>query len=597
MPTRFWKRAALWALPLLALGGALALYAALSADDNLGCEPISGETKAADTRRAEEFAHAVEAAGGAEFSIAFRSGMESEGEPVKLRIPPEEFAEMKSALVHTKAVPPAAAQADYCIMYSWWVYLTLLDAEGKPLNTTWMKDPFGAPYDPLWMPESRAAALSPTRVKCMGEADWSLPDADYERLMALPTFRRVYRLGWAKEHTHQTMKQLPALPEMQIGIIRIRRCEGASQLELPVPPDQLGRIKELLAHARPLPPAVGEPPRVHACLILKKEDDPYGWGDIRLPLWAWAKESATPGLSIDRAASPYEPVFSLPDAEYNALQALPIIRAANIILNAAPPDPPKGEHLYPLVTGINGWQGDRNTTWLGDKLVDICIKFHDDEQAKTFHDLFFQVGATPSALNNKENFNAAPCLYALGTLASAQKPGEPAELRITRWVIATPYLCNKSEAMVDWVPLEVEIKPHAISGELPAAAYQKHEYNIAEYSPTEQADYHAHTGMYPVIGVDIATQNATMILAQTRAQTFSCPVQFKSKEQAELFFTPAHKSDTEQARREGAPPTLYLLGRYDQKRHVFIAKKWMTAAQIATDIEELDQPAPRADAP
>lgn len=334
MPTRFWKRAALWALPLIALGGALALYAALSADDNLGCEPISDEMKAADTSRAEEFAHAVEAATGAEFSITFRSGMESEGEPVKLRIPPEEFAEMKSALVHTKAVPPAAAQADYCIMYSWWVYLTLQDAEGKPLNTTWMKDPFGAPYDPLWMPESRAAALSPTRVKCMGEADWSLPDADYERLMALPTFRRVYQLGWAEEHAMQTRKQLMTLPKMQAGIIRIRRSGGTSLLELPVPPDQLGRIIELLAHARPLPSTEGEPPSLHASLILKKKDDPYGWGDIHLPLWAWVKESATHTRPADSVATPHEPTISLPDADYDAFQALPIIRSVNIILSS-----------------------------------------------------------------------------------------------------------------------------------------------------------------------------------------------------------------------------------------------------------------------
>lgn len=261
-----------------------------------------------------------------------------------------------------------------------------------------------------------------------------------------------------------------------------------------------------------------------------------------------------------------------------------------------PTEYPKGERLYPLVTGICCWVGDNNDIWLGDRVVQVRMRFRDDAQAEAFADQRYEVGGTPSALNNMHAYNAAPCMYAVGELTppdatEMRREGKGARplLHIKHWVTVVPYLCNKHEALVDWMPLEVEIKAHIISGALPQAAYIRHEYKIAEYSPEELADEQMHRGLYPVVGMEAGTKKATVVPARTVADTFTCPVQFTDKEQAESFFTAEHCAEIEQARQAGLPPVLYFIGRYDRAQKVFLAERWMQAADIASDIEQLEQ--------
>lgn len=107
-----------------------------------------------------------------------------------LPLPPAEWAVLKQALAHAEVVPPAAQQYDVCIMYREWVYLVLVDAKGREIYKQWMKDPFHG--DPHWMPRSEAEALSPDRRTSCREAMYSLPDADYKAVMALPSFAKIY---------------------------------------------------------------------------------------------------------------------------------------------------------------------------------------------------------------------------------------------------------------------------------------------------------------------------------------------------------------------------------------------------------------------
>ncbi len=262
----------------------------------------------------------------------------------------------------------------------------------------------------------------------------------------------------------------------------------------------------------------------------------------------------------------------------------------------ASPEYPGGERLYPLVTGISCWIGDEDSIWLGNGLVNIRMRFRDEELREAFLEQPYQVGGTPSALNNKNQYHAAPCMYVVGTLTppdetEVRREGKEARpvLHIKNWVTVVPYLCNESEAIVDWMPLKVDIKEHIISGHLPQSVYEKHEYQIAEYSPEELSDYRMHKGLYPVIGMDVDKKNATIVLAQTLSDTFLCPVEFKEEEQTEVFFTIAHSAEIAQACQEGAPPILYLIGRYDQEQKIFIAEKWTKWTGIVSDIDQLEK--------
>ena len=116
---------------------------------------------------------------------------------VSLPIPPAEWSVLKTALSHTEPTPPPAKRGMVCIMYRTWVYLVLLDSKGQEICRKWMKAPFGYLVDSCWMPRSAAESLSPHRSVSL-EPEWTLPDADYAALMALPSFAKIYELE--KEH-------------------------------------------------------------------------------------------------------------------------------------------------------------------------------------------------------------------------------------------------------------------------------------------------------------------------------------------------------------------------------------------------------------
>ena len=172
----------------------------------VGCAPASAPSNAVDegVKRAQDAARRARAdvkeiraalprAAAARWEL--RSGGAS---PVaSLPIPPAEWSVLKTALSHTEPTPPPTKRGMVCIMYRTWVYLVLLDSKGQEICRKWMKDPFGPLVDSCWMPHSTAAPLSPHRSVSF-EPEWTLPDADYAALMALPSFAKIYELE--KEH-------------------------------------------------------------------------------------------------------------------------------------------------------------------------------------------------------------------------------------------------------------------------------------------------------------------------------------------------------------------------------------------------------------
>ena len=172
----------------------------------VGCAPVSVPSAAVDkdvkraqdaVRRARADVKEIRAA--LPRAAAARWELRSRGASpvVSLPIPPAEWSVLKTALSHTEPTPPPAKRGMVCIMYRTWVYLVLLDSKGKEICRKWMKDPFGSPVDSCWVPRSAAESLSPHRSVSL-EPEWTLPDADYAALMALPSFAKIYELE--KEH-------------------------------------------------------------------------------------------------------------------------------------------------------------------------------------------------------------------------------------------------------------------------------------------------------------------------------------------------------------------------------------------------------------
>ena len=74
--------------------------------------------------------------------------------------------------------------------------------------------------------------------------------------------------------------------------------------------------------------------------------------------------------------------------------------------------------------------------------------------------------------------------------------------------------------------------------------YEKFEYHVTKYTPTELKNYRMHKGLYPVIDLDLEKKSAVILYAASRGTYpedhpgFKYSVQFQGKEESEGFFTP-----------------------------------------------------------
>lgn len=108
-------------------------------------------------------------------------------------LPSEEFAQLKTILLHTGAVPQVEGgkALPVALSRSYKKKLLLTDASGKVIQTIH--------YTNKWMKETQMKQLSPERSAGLFEADWYLPDADYDALFSLPSLRAAE--SWAGQ-TH-----------------------------------------------------------------------------------------------------------------------------------------------------------------------------------------------------------------------------------------------------------------------------------------------------------------------------------------------------------------------------------------------------------
>ena len=101
---------------------------------------------------------------------------------------PEEFAQLKQILQRTGAVPQAKQELlpmTISLVYN--KRLVLFDASGRQV--------YSLAYSNKWMKESQMQTLSSNRTAGLFEADWYLPDADYDALFALPSIQAAE--SWA----------------------------------------------------------------------------------------------------------------------------------------------------------------------------------------------------------------------------------------------------------------------------------------------------------------------------------------------------------------------------------------------------------------
>ena len=316
---------------------------------------------------------------------------------------------------------------------------------------------------------------------------------------------------------------------------------------------------------------------------------------------------------------------------------------------------PKGERLYPLIRCFDTLTISPSSTWIGNRVlclnvlvfekgenpIDVLKKAKDfpkesiyyfmksDPYTKVHHEILDDI-ETPCDIvfrqKDKSGYQRplpgasmvpAPPLYALGSMQSIDeymgktKEGivvydKAGKLHINHWVVVTPYLSSvKKEiggVLTGACMIRTQFPEKGLSREL-REFYEKFEYHVTKYTPTELKNYRMHKGLYPVIDLDLEKESAVILYAASHGTYpedhpgFKCSVQFRGKEESEGFFTPDTAEKISKARQSGEPPVIYLVGRYDAKQKVFIAEKWMEEAQIISDIKALQQTDKNSKAP
>lgn len=103
-------------------------------------------------------------------------------------LPSSEFAQLQTILQHTGRVPSAdQGPLPLTLSRSYKKKLLLTDASGKVIKTLY--------YSNQWMKETEMEQLSDNRTTNLFEADWYLPDADYDAFYSLPSLRAAE--NWA----------------------------------------------------------------------------------------------------------------------------------------------------------------------------------------------------------------------------------------------------------------------------------------------------------------------------------------------------------------------------------------------------------------
>ena len=318
---------------------------------------------------------------------------------------------------------------------------------------------------------------------------------------------------------------------------------------------------------------------------------------------------------------------------------------------------PKGERLYPLICCFDTLTISPSSTWIGNRVlclnvlafekgenpIDVLKKAKDfpkesiyyfmksDPYTKVHHEILDDIKTPCDIVFRQEDKSGyrrllpgasmvpAPPLYALGSMQSideykalgkAEKSivyyYKAGKLHINHWVVVTPYLSSvKKEiggVLTGACMIRTQFPEKGLSREL-REFYEKFEYHVTKYTPTELKNYRMHKGLYPVIDLDLEKESAVILYAASHGTYpedhpgFKCSVQFRGKEESEGFFTPDTAEKISKARQSGEPPVIYLVGRYDAKQKVFIAEKWMEEAQIISDIKALQQTDKNSKAP
>ena len=215
------------------------------------------------------------------------------------------------------------------------------------------------------------------------------------------------------------------------------------------------------------------------------------------------------------------------------------------------------QELYPLLIGMDGFEGFRNVTWADGAAREVKMVFTNEAAREAFLALPYDI-ASAASFGNSGRVCYAPAVYAVGEFSPEcevlcrSHGGKAPVLFIRSIFVVTP--CVEWPAGEGLSPGESRRILHI---SLPTEELRALEWHLNLPATTERLP-----GLYPVCGMNAAERTATLIPASDKGEnTFSCRVVFEDAEQGAAFFTPEQEQRVNSCT-QGAP-ALYLIGTYD----------------------------------
>lgn len=213
--------------------------------------------------------------------------------------------------------------------------------------------------------------------------------------------------------------------------------------------------------------------------------------------------------------------------------------------------------LYPLLLGMDGFEGRHNVTWADGAVRDVKMVFTHEAVGKAFDDIPYDI-AIAANYGNSGGACYAPVVYAVGEFSQECEVlchthgGKAPVLFIHSIFVVTP--------CIEW-SMEEGVPPaqsrRILHQTLPTEELRSLEWHLPLAATIERLP-----GLYPVCGMNVAEGTATLVPASCKTRSaFSCRVVFAEAEQGAAFFTPEQEKRVNSCT-QGAP-ALYLLGTYD----------------------------------
>ena len=237
--------------------------------------------------------------------------------------------------------------------------------------------------------------------------------------------------------------------------------------------------------------------------------------------------------------------------------------------------------FFPQILPTYGGMGECAYIWYNDSVVPVTLYFEKKLDRMMYDRLIYNIQIAPYLICKNNKDIAPPCLYFKGYISKDNdKSWNRCTLIIRKWLITSPFYVMDSE-----LDIIVDYSLTKQKNELTQSDFYDLDsnetrlyYNIKEKinfnkikSRYELVERKNDVYIFPVVGIDVNSQQVDLLTNHYPLKYLKCPVIFKDKKMKQCFFSTENEKATKIDKQIGEGPLFFLRGIYNQNSNCFHA--------------------------